>query len=208
MSPEAAASTKKTPQRSSNPLPPGYLALWGIALLSLLLNTILIRQLVLARQVALQALQDSIAVIGNLETKVIDYNVDIHQNMPINADIPINETVPIRINDDFPLETTVTVSVPAGPLGNIPVKVPVSTTIPIDKTIEIGIDQTFTLSTTIPVDLQVPIQLSVQNTGLAATLEETRARLILLEAELNRPLIPFLGSESEATAAPEVTATP
>ncbi len=208
MSPEEGAPVQETPPRATTPLPPGYLALWGIALISLLLNTILFRQLVLARQVALQALQDSIAMIGNLETQVIDYNVEIHQNMPINADIPINETVPIRINDDFPLETTVTVSVPAGPLGNIPVKVPISTTIPIDKTIEIGIDQTFTLSTTIPVDLEVPIQLSVQNTGLTGTLEETKIRLQLLEAELNRPLIPFLGGGSGATAEPEVTAAP
>jgi hypothetical protein len=203
------SASKETRTRSAPaPLPPGYLALWIIAVVSILLNSILIRQVVIARQVALQGLRDSIAIIGSLENQVIDYNVEIHENMPINVDIPINETVPIRINDDFPLETTVTVSVPAGPLGTIPVKVPISTTIPIDKTIEIGIDQTFTLTTTIPIDLSVPISLSIGNTGLAGTLEDTKARLLLLEAQLNRPLLPFLGDGSEPTALPEATEVP
>jgi hypothetical protein len=199
------------PFRPLGPWPPGYLLLWIVALVSLVINVVLLRQLLFARRVALESVRDSIAVVDSLQNQVINYNVVIDQNLPINADIPINETFDIHIQDEFPINTTVTVSVPAGPLGSIPVRVPISTTVPIDRTIPITIDQTFKLSTTVPVHFEVPLAFSAQQLGLFATLEETKAQLVLLEQSLSAPLFPFLGIGTQPTAFPpmqDVTVTP
>ena len=188
--------------------PPGYLLLWVVALISLVINVVMLRQLLLARRIALESVRESIQVVDNLQNQVVNYNVVIDQNLPINADIPINETVDIHIQDSFPINTSVTVSVPAGPFGSIPVRVPVSTTIDIDRTIPITIDQTFSLSTMVPIHFEVPLAFSTQQLGLFATLEETKARLVLLEQSLSEPLIPFLGlGGAQPTAFPSMENT-
>jgi hypothetical protein len=213
--PVGTVTTSVPRRRGFNPFrplgpswPPGYLLLWIVALISLAINVVMLRQLLLARRIALESVQDSIAVIDSLQGQVINYNVVIDENLPINADIPINETVEIHIQDEFPINTTVTVSVPAGPLGSIPVRVPISTTVPIDRTIPIQINQTFSLSTMIPLHLDVPLAFSTQQLGLFATLEETKARLVLLEQSLSEPLIPFLGlGGAQPTAFPPMEDT-
>ncbi len=175
--------------RAARRLPPGYLALWLITLTSVLLNVIILRQLLLARQVALQSVRDSIAVLEGLQGQIIEYTFSVDQAVPIAADIPIQETVPITIDDEFPINTSVTVSVPLGPLGSAPVTVPISTVVPIQKTFNITIDQTFSLETIVPVQFDVPIVVNVAETPLYAALEDTRARLLLLEQDLSRPLL-------------------
>jgi hypothetical protein len=187
--------------------PPGYALLWLVALASLLLNAVILRQLVLARQIARQSVQDSIAILEDLQNQVIDYDFVVSQELPVQADIPVQQTVPIQIDEDFPLDTTVTVSVPT-PLGTLPVQVPISTVVPIHRTVRVTIDDTFTIDTSVPLNLTVPVTVSVASTPLYATLEETKARLLALEASLNRPLLPFLGGSRAAQPTSEPTATP
>lgn len=188
--------------------PPGYLLLWIVTLISVILNIVIIRQLLLARRVALQSVQDSIAVIDGLQHQVITYNVDIDQEIPLNLDVPIDMIVPIHIVDDFPIETNVIVSVPAGPLGTLPINVPISTTIPIDRTIDIPIQQTFTLDTSVPINFSVPIVVAIEETPLFATLEETKARLILLEQSLTEPLLPIPGFNRPAPPSEDINLDP
>lgn len=187
--------------------PPGYLLLWIIALISIILNIVIVRQLLLARRIALQSVTDSIAVIDGLQHQVITYNVEINQAIPLNVEVPIDMVVPIHIVDDFPIETSVTVSVPT-PLGSLPVNVPISTTIPIDRTIDIPIQQTFTLDTTVPINFAVPIVVAIEETPLFATLEETKARLILLEQSLTEPLLPIPGFNRPAPPSEEINLDP
>jgi hypothetical protein len=196
---QAAATTQSAPRkrgfnpfRPIGPWPPGYILLWILTMASVVINVILLRQILLARQIALASVRESIHVLENLQTQVINYEVQIDETLPIKTDVPINMTVPITIRDDFEINTSVTASIPAGPLGSIPVRVPVSTTVPIDKTFNIEIDQVLTIDTTIPVKFNVPLSFSVEQLGLFATIEETKARLQLLEQSLSSPLLPFL----------------
>lgn len=192
--------------------PPGYILLWIITLVSLTMNVMMLRGLLAARRVAIQSVRDSIEVLEGFQHQVINYDVRIDQSLPIKTDVPIDMTVPIHIKDEFPINTSVTVSVPAGPLGSIPVRVPVSMTVPIDKTINIDINQTLTIDTSIPVKFDVPIQFAVEETGLFGALEETKTRLVLLEQSLSQPLLPFLpgpdqtdDSSEPPALAPEAT---
>jgi hypothetical protein len=206
------------PKRGFNPFrpignwPPGYILLWIVTLVSLAMNIMLLRGLLIARQVAIQSVHDSISVLEGFQHQVINYDIHIDQTLPVKTDIPIDMTVPIHIKDDFDINSSVTVSVPAGPLGTIPVHVPISTTIPIDKTLMVPIKQTLTIDTTIPVKFDVPITFSVQQTGLFAAIEETKARLLLLEQSLTQPLLPFLPgpapSEPDTGSPPSLAPTP
>lgn len=185
------------PFRPIGPWPPGYILLWILTLASVVINVILLRQILLARQIALASVRESIEVLENLQTRVINYEVQIDETLPVKTDVPIDMTVPIRLQDDFEINTSVTASIPAGPLGSIPVRVPISTTVPIDKTFNIEINQVLTIDTTIPVKFNVPLSFSVQQLGLFATIEETKARLQLLEQSLSSPLLPFLPERDE-----------
>src|SRR5688500_845888 len=81
--------------------PPGYLILWIVTLISLTMNVLVFRQILLARQIAQKSIADSIAVIESLQGQVIDYTVIVDQDMPIDADIPVQQTIPIHINENF-----------------------------------------------------------------------------------------------------------
>jgi len=186
--------------------PPGYLLLWILTVVSLIVNIVLIRSLLLARRIAVQSVHDSIEVLNGLQHQVINYNVVVDQNLPVKADIPIHTTVPVVIKDTLPINTTVTVTVPG--LG-IPVPIPISTTVPIDKQFNITIDKTFPLETEIPVHFEVPIVFAIEQSGLYATLEETKARLVILESSLNAPLLPFLpGLNTPDLSPPELPPSP
>ncbi len=176
--------------------------LWLVTLASLLLNAVILRQLILARQIARQSVRDSVAILEDLQNQVLDHTFAIHQPLPIVADIPVQETIPIQIDEDFPLDTIVTVSVPT-PLGTLPVQVPISTVVPIHRRVMVTVDDTFTIDTTVSLDLEVPVVVAVADTPLYATLAETRTRLLALEASLDRPLLPFLGGgRAEPTVTP------
>src|SRR5574341_501451 len=58
-------------------LPPGYAILWGITILSLIANLILLRQVAVAFQAARQAVYDAIAVIDELQATTISTTVHI-----------------------------------------------------------------------------------------------------------------------------------
>lgn len=194
------------PFRPIGPWPPGYILLWLITLASVTINVILLRQTLLARSIALNSVRESITALERLQTTVINYEIQIDQTLPVKTDVPIDMTVPIRIQDDFEINTSVTASIPAGPLGTLPVRIPISTTVPIDKTFNIEIDQVLTIDTVIPVKFNVPLSFSIQEFGLVPVIEETIARLRLLEQSLNSPLIPFLG-DTDATDTPALAPT-
>ncbi len=202
----ARARRGVNPFRPLGNWPPGYILLWALTLISLVLNSLLLRQLLLARNIARQSVQDSIAVIEGLQTQVIEYNFIVDQALPLRTDIPIQTTLDIRLQEEFPINTTVTISVPT-PLGDLPVRVPISTVVPIDRTVHVNVDEVFPIDTSIPVYFEVPISVAIADTPLFATLEETKARLLLLEQSLNAPLLPFLDGEPQPTE-PAHTPTP
>src|SRR5687768_18400465 len=86
-----------SPFRPLGNWPPGYLLLWIVALISLVINVVMLRQLLLARRIALESVRDSIAVVDNLQNQVVNYTVVIDQNVSINDDVAIKECIGIII---------------------------------------------------------------------------------------------------------------
>lgn len=199
MTEKATRKPDRDPSSERRRWTPDYIALWVIAVLSLLLNVVVLRQLALARTAARQAIADSITVIEQFEATTISTDVKIDDTVVIETDLPVNETLPVQIKDSFPIDTTVTVPVEAGLLGTLNLTVPIKTTIPVDIKPDVTINQTFHIKAPVPIKLNVPVQIAVGSTGLAPTLDMVKARLRALADRLDASLLP-----GAAPSTPEV----
>jgi hypothetical protein len=169
-------------------LPPGYLVLWGILIVSLALNILSTVQIFALRQAARQAIADGITLIGNLEGSTLSYNVAVDDTLPLTADIPVDETIPVVIEDTIPIDTTVTVPVSAGLLGTFDLDVPIHAVVPIRLETEVTLQRTFHVETNIPLDLTIPVSIVVRDSPAAQSLADLKMRLERLAALLGGPL--------------------
>jgi hypothetical protein len=191
----ALTGRPETPLSRTPPsMPAGYLILWVLTLLSLLLNVFMVRQVILARQVARQAVHSAIAVMGDLQQMRLSYEVVVDQAMPIVTDLPVNETIPVTIREQLPISTVVQVPVNAGPFGTLNLDIPIRTTVPLNLDTSVTLNQSFHVDTVVPVRFEVPVEIAVRDTALYATLEDVKARLEALAATLDTPLLPFGGA--------------
>lgn len=174
-------------------IPYGYIALWVIVILSLLLNVLMLRQVLLARQIARQSVSDAVELIGTLRSQTISYNVVVDEELLIDTDMPVNETIPVVIDQTIPIDMVVTVPVDTVLFGTIDLDVPINADIPVYLEQPITIDQTFRITTTVPVFFEVPIEVKIENTPAADLLTDLQDRLRRLEASLSAPLIPIPG---------------
>jgi len=175
-------------------MPAGYLILWVLTILSLLLNVFMVRQVILARQAARQAVHSAMAVMGDLQQMRFSYRVAVDQAMPIVTDLPVNETIPVTIREQLPISTVVQVPVNAGPFGTLNLDIPIRTTVPLNLNTSITLNQSFHVDTVVPVRFEVPVEIAVRDTALYATLEDVKARLEALAVTLDTPLLPFGGA--------------
>jgi hypothetical protein len=182
--------------------PFGYLLLWVITVFSLLLNAITLHQVVIARQVARQAIADAIAVLDGFQDQSFSHTLVVDETLLIDTDLPIDERIPVSIDETMPINTTVTVNANAGPLGTIPIHLPISTTVPVDLDFEVPIDQSFHVTAAVPVYFEVPVALTVSQTPLHDTLDDVTARLELLIQRLDQPLVPLPFTQVEPETVP------
>lgn len=177
--------------------PFGYLLLWVLTVVSLLINVVLLRQVILARQAAQIAVGQVLGVLEDLQGASLSYDVVVDQTLQIETALPIDETIPVVIDQDLPIDTTVRANVNAGILGQIPLTVPIVATVPVYIEQDIRIDQPFDITMAVPVNFTVPIEVSVANTPLAGTLDDVIVRLEELQNGLGKPLIPVPGAERD-----------
>jgi hypothetical protein len=187
---------KQTQERAARPWPFGYLLLWLITILSLLMNAITLRQIVAARQAARQAIGDAIAVLEGFQGQSLSYTVVVDEILIIDTDVPLDETIPVSIDEVMPVDTVVTVTVDGGILGPIPLNIPLQTNVPVDLDFNVPVNQSFHIAAAVPVYFEVPVQLSVGETSLYGTLEEAKLRLLGLSERLDAPLLPLPGRRS------------
>ncbi len=165
-----------------------YVLLWVLVLGLLVSNVMLIRELLFARQAAASAVGAAIEALDSFHDQTFSYVVVIDETIAIDMDMPINTSIPVVINEDFDINSSVSVPVDLGPLGTTNVNVPIRTTIPIDLTVEVVIDQTFPINAPMPLYLEVPLELAVEDTPFAGTLDEAGDGLQALYDELSAPL--------------------
>lgn len=177
--------------KDKRPSPPGYLLLWILVIASLVLNLVTLRQLVLARRAARQAVADATATVANLQELQITHSVIIDQDVPIDVVVPLDETVSIPINTTIPVDTVVTVPVEAGVLGTFPVEIPILATIPVDLEVDVPLEQNLIIQTDVPLHLEIPIEIDIAETPLRDSLAAARIALERIAAQLDRPLLPI-----------------
>jgi hypothetical protein len=171
--------------------PSGYLILWILVIVLLLVNLVTLRQLVLVRRVAHEAAANAADIVADLQTTHFTYTVLIDQDVPIYAETPLNATITVPIRATLPVDTIVTVPVDAGLLGAFDIDIPINAAIPIDLEVDVPINQTFTIQTDIPLYLEVPVEIDVAETPLNESLGDVHAALTQIADELGRPLLPI-----------------
>ena len=177
--------------------PFGYLLLWLLTVISLLINVVMMRQLLLARQAARSAVADVLTVLDNIQSTSLNYEVVVDQTLQIDTDLPIDETIPVVIDQNLPINTTVQVTVNAGAFGQIPLNVPIVADVPVNIEQDLHIDQPFAISMAVPVNFTIPINIELADTPLNSTIDEVRTGLEQVQDDLNQPLIPLPGSRGE-----------
>ncbi len=191
--PMQAVEKQEAAPRARRQWPFGYMALWVLMVLSLLLNVVMVRQMLLARQAAQAAVDGAIALIDSLQGSTFSTSFHAAQSLHIVTDLPIDETIPVVIRQDMPIDTTVSVPIDAGALGTYNVDVPIKASIPINITQDVRINQPFHVDTQVPITFDLPINLSVADTPLADTLDQARTQLESLSAQFNQPIVPIPG---------------
>jgi hypothetical protein len=184
-------SKSERAEKDQRDWPLGYLILWILVVVLLIVNLLTLRQLVMVRRVARQAASDAAGMAADLQTMQFTYTVLIDQDVPIYTEAPLSETVTVPITTTLPVDVIVTVPVDAGLLGSFDLDIPINTTVPIDLEVDVPIDQTFTIQTDIPLYLEVPVAIDVAETPLHDSLGEVQSALSQIADELGKPLVPL-----------------
>jgi hypothetical protein len=153
-----------------------------VAIISLLLNILLLAGLYNFRRQAQQEVANVTQILDTIEIENFDLPVVVDETLPIaitvpfsdtfevpiQATIPISLTVPIQEDLSFPINEVVSVNrdvtVSIIVLGQpIPVDIPIRTDIPISLNVDIPVDLQVPIDTEIPIDLliEVPIDTEV-----------------------------------------------
>lgn len=194
---QSAKPAEKEKRRWPLPWPVGYLALWLVALSSLMLNVFVIRELLLSREAVLTVIDDAITVVQELQTQSIDYTFTYSDTVIVEADIPVNETIPVDIEQVIPIDTVVNVPVTIPLLGRYTIAIPIQTDIPVHIQDEVTLEKTFYVYTAVPIELEMPVSIPITSISLFQTLEDLEARLEGYRASLTQPIgpIPIPGPE-------------
>ncbi|HDD24369.1 MAG TPA: hypothetical protein ENF52_02920 [Chloroflexi bacterium] len=164
-----------------------------MALVSLLLNAVILFGLLRARRIAMDAqvaAVEGIADVRQMLTSIGDdtftYTFHIQEKIPVAASIPFEETLTVPINTTVPIDTVVIIPINAGPLGTFDVDVPIRTVIPIDLEVTVPISQTVDIATTVPLDFAVPVEIRLDETPLIGYLDELDQGLAQMEDRLTK----------------------
>ena len=166
-----------------------YYLLWGVALLSLVINAGLIYGVVVARQRAAEGVQTAAEAVSALRSASLEYNVHVDQSLPVSLTVPFNTTVNVPISTTLPIDTQFSFSLHTL-LGDFPVNLPVHAEVPVNLTSKVPVNLVVPISTTVPIALDVPIKIDVGQTSLAKSLGPTQTYLEKLAADLK--VNPFL----------------
>ena len=132
-----------------------------LALASLAVNAVLVVRLLMIRNQVSEALTGASRSLDNLAGQTIAFDFPISQTVNFETDVPLRQDVNFPFKGNFPVNTTVSLTVDLGPLlGTQVVNVPINTTVPVDVNVPIHVDQTFRVKTQVPVRMNVPIRLS------------------------------------------------
>lgn len=159
-------------------------ALWAavvmvglLALVSLAVNVLLVARLLVIRNALTSVVANASRSLDNLAGQGISLDFPISQTINFEGDVPIKQDLNFPFKSNFPIDTTVSVPVDLGPLGQQVINVPVKTTVPVDVNVPIHVDQTIHVKTEVPIRITVPIRLGPNDPPLKDLLAQVRAML-------------------------------
>jgi len=158
-----------------------YILLWLVAIVSLVLNILLLAGLYNFRLQAQQEVASVTEILDTVEIENFDLPVVINETLPIDITVPFNDTfeiaihetvpismtIPIKENISFPINDVVSinrdVTISIVILGqSIPVDIPIRADLPISLNIDIPIDMEVPVDTTIPIDLDIKVPVDTE----------------------------------------------
>jgi hypothetical protein len=151
-----------------------------VALVSLALNLILIRNLLGVQKTFTDGVDQALAAVDNASGEVFAYEYRFQQTIPFESDIPFQQDLVIPFQGNIPINTTVQVPINAGPLGKFTIDVPINTEFYVDIEVPVHVDQTFHVATEVPVDITFPISISADDPAIQKLLSGVREWLVEL----------------------------
>ncbi len=138
---------------------------------SLALNIILIQQLIQARDNAYAALAQVGGMVGQVGQQ--SFSIPIR----IEKEFPVQTTVPFSYMHTFSISTTVPISdtmvVPFEVMGTtIKINVPVNMHVPVALDVPVTFEKNFEISTTVPISFSMDVNISLADTPLPAYLDD------------------------------------
>jgi hypothetical protein len=163
------------------------LILTTLVILSLALNVLTIATLLWMRDVALEEVADARSLVNGLRNTTFSHTIEISQDIPVRTSVPFEEEVLVPVNTTIPLNTNVIVPIDLGPLGTYDIDIPIRAAIPINMEVAVPIEETIEIDTSVPLELVVPIEISVSETSLVEQLDKGERALDRLEQRLQNP---------------------
>ena len=190
-----------------------YILLWLVAIVSLVLNILLLAGLYNFRLQAQREIASVTEILDSVDIKNFELPVEVDETLlidisvpfsdtfmvPIDTTVPISMTIPIKENISFPINEVVSVNrdvtISILVLGQpIPVDIPIRTDIPISLNVDIPIDMEvpvnmeipIVLDIEVPVDTEVPIKEEVPvklNFPVTVPLDELGFNLLLIQVK-------------------------
>jgi hypothetical protein len=170
-----------------------YWLLWLVALGSIALNVWLIntlltiqRQVTDARLQMAQGLIEAANGVATLELGTVDYTIEVNEELPLDIAVPISDTLTVPISHTINVNSAAVVNLPL--IGRQ--SIPFSVRVPVDLEVSIPISRTYTVSDTIPIDFDVPISISLDETPLGSLKGDIQSYLLELADELSQEPAP------------------
>jgi len=174
----------------------GYVILWFLVLLSLILHVITLGGLWAAQRFALRTVDDAIDTLGSLQHEVFETTIHFNQSMPVSVSIPFRQEMNFPVDVTIPfsrsisLNQTFQIAIDT-PFGPFPFQVPISATFPISLSmpfqaeVPVAISQTIPIDTDIALDLTVPVAIQLSETPFQGYVEKVMTMLADIRRQLS-----------------------
>lgn len=135
-------------------------------------------------ELAAGTLNSTSSGLAVLVDQPITFTANVDERIPIVASVPFQRTIDVPIRTSIPItetiETTITVAGPFGWDVDVDVTVPIDMTVPIDINVPIEVDEVIEVDTSTQLQLSVPVELDLQESGLALLVEQMSNNLVRL----------------------------
>lgn len=189
--PTLAAPHALSPQTSSSSSSPSPVSQWlwmlaaagfTLALISLLLNVVLIAKLGRVASVGREIAMEMEGAFDDLLSEGITLEVEISQSIPISVSVPIDEVFNVDVEDNVTIDKVIQTQVTIPVINrSVTIDIPIRATIPLDEIVPVHFQETIHFNEEIPVDLSVPIHLDPEALGLGPLMEKIQGWMARLQ---------------------------